>query len=433
VPILRVAGRRFSNLAEFVHGGGRWASAGKHQHRSQNILVVVQVALALVMLVSSGLMIRTFQNLRSVEPGFTDPATIQAVRIAMPNALSAEPERVPLIQRQILERLAAIPGVTSAAYIDGLPTEGAGGGGVIVAPQDRTYESGELPPTRRLKSISPGLLQTLGTPFLAGRDFDWVELYNQRNVALVSESFARETWNSVDGALGKRIRVGTDGPWQEVIGVVADVYDDGPDQSAPPTVYWPARAHPFVAGGTFLPLSVAFALRSDRTGTESLVQDIRRAVSEAAPDLPIARVRTLAEVYEASMARTSFSLVLLGIAGAMALLISIVGIYGVLAYAVMQRQREVGIRIALGAAPRTVKRTFIYRGMILSGVGIALGAVIAAGSTRLMSSLLFGVMPVDAATFVAAAGFLAVAALFATYIPARRAAAVNPAETLRRQ
>jgi ABC-type antimicrobial peptide transport system permease subunit len=156
-------------------------------------------------------------------------------------------------------------------------------------------------------------------------------------------------------------------------------------------------------------------------------------VSEVTPDLPLAAVRTLAEIQQASMARTSFSLVLLGIAGAMALLLSIVGIYGVLAYAVMQRQREVGIRLALGAAPRNVKKMFVYRGMILAGVGIALGAAAAAGLTRLMSSLLFGVTLVDAATFLAAAKFLASAALLATYIPARRAAAVVPAETLRGQ
>jgi len=431
VPILKLAGRKFaSSLAQFIHGGGRWASAGRDQHRSQNALVVVQVALALVMLVSSGLMIRTFQNLRRVEPGFTDPATIQTLRISLPNSMGTEPESAVRMQEQIVERLAAIPGVRSAGYITVLPMEG--GTDAIVAPEDKTYAPGELPPARRIKWISPGLLQTLGTPLLAGRDFDWLELYSERNVALVSESFARETWRSIEGALGKRIRVGTDGPFQEVIGVVTDVYDDGADHKAPPTVYWTARQHPFVAG-TFLPLSVAFALRSDRTGTEGFFQDIRRAVSEVTPDLPITQVRALAEVHRASMARTSFSLVLLGIAGAMALLLSIVGIYGVLAYAVMQRQREVGIRLALGAAPRAVKRMFVYRGMILSGIGIAVGAVIAAGLTRLMSSLLFGVASVDAATFVAAAVFLAVAALFASYFPARRAAAVDPAETLRGQ
>jgi predicted permease len=427
-PILRVARHRFANLAEFVRGG-RWASAGRNQFRSQNTLVVVQVALALVLLVSSGLMIRTFQNLRSVEPGFTDPATLQTVRLAMPGA--TEPETLVRTQQQILERLAAIPGVTSAAYTVSLPMEGAASS--IVAAENETYESGELPPTRAIMGISPGLLQTLGTPLLAGRDFEWAELYEQRNVALISESFARETWNSVEGALGKRIRVGTDGAWQEVVGVVANVYHYGVDQEPPATVYWPARSHPYIAGGFYVPDSVAFALRTERTGTESMLADIRRAVAEVMPDLPVAEVGTLAQIYRdhPSMARSSFSLALLGIAGATALLLSIVGIYGVLAYAVTQRQREVGIRVALGAAPHTVQSMFVYRGMILAGIGIVLGAVVAALLTRWMSSLLFGVTPVDAATFVAAAAFLAVAALFASYLPARRAATIDPIETLR--
>ncbi len=217
-----------------------------------------------------------------------------------------------------------------------------------------------------------------------------------------------------------------------MIGVVADVYDDGPDKKAPGSVYWPAREHPFV-GSNYFPLSVAFAMRSDRTGTESFLRDMRQAVAGDAPDLPIVMVRTMTEVYAASMARTSFSLVLLGIAGGMALLLGIVGIYGVLAYAVMQRQREVGIRLALGAQPGAVERMFVYRGMILSGVGIGLGVVAAAGITRWMSSLLFGVKPVDGATFAAAAGVLVAAALAASYVPARRAAAVDPVETLRGQ
>jgi len=429
VPMLKLAGRKFSlNLAAFVNGGGRWASAGKSQHRSQNTLVVVQVALALVMLVSSGLMIRSFQNLRSVEPGFTDSATIQTVRVPMPDTMAAEPERAVRMEQQIRERLAAIAGVTAAAYIDQLPTQGAMN--VLVTPEDRIYGPGELAPTRPIHFISPGLLQTLGTPLLTGRDFEWTDVDSQRNVVLVSDSFARATWDAGESALGKRVRVGVDSPFQEVIGVVGDVYDDGADKKAPPIVYMPARQHPMVVG-TFTPTAVAYTLRTGRAGTESLLRDIRRAVSEVAPDLPIAQVRTLADIYAASMARTSFSLVLLAIAGAMSLLISVVGIYGVLTYTVMQREREVGVRIALGAAPGTVKRMFLYRGMMLAGIGIALGAAAAAGLTRLMSSLIFGVAPIDAVTFVAAAGFLAMAAFLATYIPARRAAAVDPAETLR--
>ena len=431
VPMVKLAALKEGwSLQPFLHGGGRWASAGKNQHRSQNALVVVQVGLALVLLVSSGLMIRTFQNLRGVDPGFAHPETIQTIRPLMPPAAIADPDRLVRMEALILERLSAIPGVTSAAYTDSLPMD-RGAGGVIVAAKDKTYPAGELPPTRTIKMISPGLFRTLETRLLAGRDSDWNEIYNQRNVVVVSESFARETWNTVAGAIGKSIKVGTTGSWQEVIGVVGDIHDDGADQKPPAIVYTPAREQQFI--GRSLPVSVAFMLRSNRTGTESFLRDIRQAISAASPDLPVASVNTVAALYKISMARTSFSLVLLAIAGAMALLLGIVGIYGVLAYAVIQRQREVGIRLALGAQPSAVTQMFVYRGVILSGVGIALGTVAAAGLTRLMSSLLFGVRPVDAATFAAAAGVLVVAALAASYIPAHRAAAVDPVEVLKAQ
>jgi putative ABC transport system permease protein len=430
IPIAKIARSKSArSLAESFRGGGRSLSAGRSQHRSQNALVVVQVALALVLLISSGLMIRTFRNLRNVQPGFTSPATIQSVRISLSAVDVPEPERVPRVQRDILDRLAAIHGVTSAAFVDSLPLEPFRQN-AIVAAEGKEYGQKGIPPTRTIKIMSPGALQTLGTPLLVGRDFTWEELYNQRNVAMVSESFAGGEWSTVEGAIGKRVLIGTSQTWQEVIGVVADVYDDGADRPAPPIIYWPARLQDFVVG-TLLPRSVNFVMRSDRTGTEGFVREIRQAVAEVMPGLPVFQIRTLREVYDQSMARTSFSLILLGIAGGMALLLGIVGIYGVLAYAVIQRQREVGIRLALGAQPANVTGMFIYRGMMLSGIGIAIGAAVAAGITRWMSSLLFGVTPVDAVTFAAAASVLVIAALAASYMPARRAAAVDPAQTLR--
>jgi predicted lysophospholipase L1 biosynthesis ABC-type transport system permease subunit len=218
-----------------------------------------------------------------------------------------------------------------------------------------------------------------------------------------------------------------------VIGVVADVYHYGVDQPPPPTIYWPAREQQLIAEvDPAVERSVAFALRSNRTGTESMIADVRRAVAEVNPVLVITEVGTLAQIYREhpSMARSAFSLALLGIAGAAALLLSLVGIYGVLAYAVVQRRREVGIRLALGAPPGSVTGMFVSRGMTLAGIGIAIGAAVAAGMTRWMSSLLFGVTPVDAATFATAASVLVIAALAASYVPARRAAAVDPVETL---
>jgi putative ABC transport system permease protein len=430
VPIAKLASPKFVvHLPEFIRSGTRWASAGKSQHRSQNFLVVVQVALALVLLISSGLMIRTFQNLRKVEPGFTAPATVQTLRISITPGQLAEPERVTRMQSEILDRLAAIPGVTSAAFVSTLPMDPFGANSI--APAEGKDYGNVAPPIRTIKFISPGLFKTVGTRLIAGRDLNWVEIYEQRNVALVSESFARQEWNSAENAIGKRIHVGVTGPWQQVVGVVADIYDDGADKKAAAIVYWPARTQEFMIGPPFVPRSVAFAIRSSRTGTESFLHDIRQAVSAVNPGLPLFQVRSLQEVYDQSMVQTSFTLVMLGIAGAMALLIGIVGIYGVLAYAVMQRQREVGIRLALGAAPGAVKGMFVYRGMILSAAGIVLGVAVAAGITRWMSSLLFGVTPIDAATFAAAAAVLVLAALAASYIPARRASIVDPVKTLR--
>jgi ABC-type antimicrobial peptide transport system permease subunit len=226
--------------------------------------------------------------------------------------------------------------------------------------------------------------------------------------------------------------VGNTPPWHVVVGVAADIYDDGADRAPSTIVYWPARQQQMITG-PLVPRSMAFVLRSRRTSTESFIRDIRQVVSAVNPDVPLSQVRSLREVYDQSMMRTSLTLVMLGIAGAMALLLGIVGIYGVLAYAVAERQREVGIRLALGAQPRAVTRMFVSRGMLLSGVGIALGTAAAAGVTRSMSSLLFGVTPVDATTFAAAAGVLVLAALAASYVPARRAAAVDPVETLRGQ
>jgi len=431
VPIAKLMGSRFaSSLPEFLRGGGRWASAGKSQHRSQNTLVVVQVALALVLLVSSGLMIRTFQNMRSVQPGFTDPATIQTFRISIGAAQVPEPLRVTQTQTDILRRLEAIPGVTSAAFVSNVPMEPTMS---AIAPAEGRDYGHQLPMPRTIKFVSPGLFKTLGTPIVAGRDLAWVEISEQRNVTLVSESLARDEWHSAANAIGKRIQVGIMGPWQEVVGVVADIHDDGADKKPSAIVYWPARLQQFMGGPPSVPRSMAFAIRSSRASTESFIHEIRQAVSAVNADLPIAQVRPLSEVYDQSMARTSLTLVMLGIAGAMALLLGIVGIYGVLAYAVAQRQREVGIRLALGAEPGAVKRMFVSQGMMIAGIGIAVGAAVAAGLTRSMSSLLFGVTPVDAATFAAAAGVLVVAALAASYIPARRAAAVDPVETLRAQ
>ena len=428
IPVLKFAGPRLSTV---LRGGERTASQSRERHRSQNALVVVQVALGLVLLVGSGLMLRSFKMLRSVAPGFSQPERVQTMRIAMPPSQVADPEAVTRMQKAILDKVAAIPGVASAAVVDGLPMDLSEQSSSPVSVEGQP-DNGGLPPIRRVKFVSPGLFQTLGVPLVAGRDFTWNEIYGRSEAAVVSENFAKQNWGEARAALGKRVREGTAGPWREVIGVAGDVYDNGANQPPAFIVYWPARvqlASMGVAG--YVPRSVAFVIRSGRTGTESFLKQIQEAVWSVSPNLPIAQVRTLGDVYEQSMRQTSFTLVMLGIAGAMALALGIVGIYGVFSYAVSRREREIGIRLALGARRSAVRRMFVQRAVALALLGVGIGLMAAAGATRLLSSMLFGIGPLDPLTYATVALVLVIAAAAASYLPARRAVRVDPAITLR--
>jgi predicted permease len=403
--------------------GARATTQSRERHRFQNGLAVVQITLALVLLVCSGLMIRSFDALRSVQPGFTNPEQVQMFRISIPAALVSEPERMVRMQNDILNKVAAIPGVTSAAFSSGMPMERPQSNSAVWI-EGQTFE-GQIPPIRRNKVISPGLFKTQGTPIVAGRDYTWSDIYESHRVAIVSENMAREVWGGAAAALGKRIDVGRSGQWSEVIGVAGDLYDNGVQAKPPGIVYSRASIDRFPARG------VTFAVRSNRTGTEGLLNEIRAAVWSVNPSLPLAQVRSLADVYGQSMARTSFTLTMLAIAGSMAMALGIVGIYGVISYTVSQRRREIGIRLALGAQQRAVRRRFVRQGFVLACAGVAAGLVMAIPMTRLMSPLLFRIRPLDAGSYLAAVVLLVAAAALASYIPARRASAVDPVEALR--
>jgi len=296
---------------------------------------------------------------------------------------------------------------------------------------DRTYSEGQIPPLRRFKFITPGLLKTMGNAIVAGRDFTWDDLYGKRPVALVSENLARELWQDPSAALGKRVRETLKSPWREVIGVVTDERDDGVDKKAPAFVCWPMLMEDFEGDRVMVQRTPAFMIRGSRTGTRGFIADVSRAVWSVNPNLPLASVRTLREIYDKSLARTSFTLVMLSIAGMMALLLGVAGIYGVISYAVSQRVREIGIRVALGARRQDVTRLFVGQGLRLAIVGIALGLAAAAAAMRLMASLLFGVSALDPLTYGGVSLGLVAAAVLATYVPALRAATVNPVEALR--
>lgn len=410
----------------------RGATQGAGQLRAQNALVVTQVALAFVLLVASGLMIRSFLALRAVTPGFTHAEWIQTVRISIPEALTPDAERVIRMQSEILSRLSAIPGVTAAGFASGLPMESEYRNGIVIAVEGKT-PADQIPPNRAVRNISPGLLAAQGSRLVAGRDFTWEDVAGQRRVAIVSDNMARESWGQPANALGKRIRNGRDGPWIEVVGVAENVYLDGVNQPAPVTVYFRVGVEPPVrpGGAAIVRRGVTFAIRSERAGTEALLREVTAAIHAVHPGLPLAKVRTLNDVYRRSMARTSFALVLLGIAGMMALILAIVGVYGVLAYAVGQRRREVSIRLALGAEPRALKWLFLRKGLVLNCIGGIIGLALAAVLSRWISSVLFGITPLDPLTYVASGVLIAAAAMTASYVPARQAASVDPMETLR--
>lgn len=426
LPVLKYASPHI--LDAIRGGGGRSISQSRERHRARGALVVVQVTLAMVLLVSSGLMIRTFQALRAVDPGFTRPHEVQAVRISIPESQVKEPKRVMRMEEAVLRRFEGIGGVSSVSIATSAPMEGGGANPVFVA--DLHSGVGALPPLRGMKYVSPGYISSVGSRLVAGRDLTWEEVYNLAPVALVSENMARELWRDPRAALGKRIRASVTHEWREVIGVVADLRDDGITRNAPTIVYWPLMQSNS-AGAIGAQRKVDLLIRSKRAGSIAFVQELQQALRTVNPNLPLANVRTLEEIYKRSMARASFAMVLLAVAGSMALILGVVGIYGVIAYSVSQRTRDIGIRIALGSSQQGVTRIFVRQGLILSGIGATCGLLAAFAVTRLMKSLLFGVSSVDPMTYAAVFAGLVVAALFASWLPARRAASVDPMETLR--
>jgi predicted permease len=347
----------------------------------------------------------------------------------IPETLVKEPVEATRMEEAILRKIETLSGVSTVALASGIPLEGGPSNPVYA--EGQSLPEGSVPPIRRIKYISPGYVSAIGSRLIAGRDLTWTDLYNRAPVALISQNMAREHWRDPRAAVGKRIRSTLREEWFEVIGVVADLYDDGIHQKAPTIVYWPLLKRNLTAARDNATRSVAYLIRTPRAGSAALRQEIRQAVVSVNPSLPVADVKTLESVYERSLASTSFTLVLLAIAGSMALLLGVVGIYGVVSYSVAQRTREVGIRIALGAPLPGVTGMFLRYGLTMSSIGTICGLTAAFALTRLMKSLLFGVSAADPVTYFAAGTALIFAVLVGVYLPARRAARVDPVIALR--
>ncbi|MBL8220786.1 MAG: FtsX-like permease family protein [Bryobacterales bacterium] len=331
------------------------------------------------------------------------------------------------MQHAILRKFEAIAGVEAVSISTGPPMEGSARNPLLVA--DRDYGQGTLPPVRLMRDVSPGFAQSIGARLLAGRDLNWDDLYGFRRVCLVTENLARELWGTPQSALGQRVRRDTNADWSQIVGVMSDIRDDGLNRDAPKAVYWPLLQGTVQRPG--VSRHVDLLIRSPRAASSSFIAELKRALAEVNPNLPLANVRTLETYYRRALARTSFTMILLAVAAAMALTMGIIGIYGVIAYSVSRRRRDIGIRIALGSSIAGVTRIFLREGLMVSAVGAVIGLIGALAAARWMESLLYGITPADPLTYALVFAALIAAATLASWLPARRAATVDPIETLR--
>ena len=416
-----------------LRGSSRTASAGRDRHRSQNVLVVSQVAMALVLLVCAGLMMRSFAALLSTQPGFSDPKHLQTMQVAILPSIASGPVSVTHMQNEIADKLAHLPGVSSVGYAADVPMDGLepNWNSILVKGRD-SWDAKSTVPMRLFNYTSPNYFHTMGSRLIAGREFTWDDVYGQRPVVILSENLARELFGSAQAAIGKQITYFQQMPWHPVIGVVEDARHNGVDAPAPAIVYWPTMM-PNLYGPEPLDAvrGVTFVVRSQRAGSESLTQEMQQAVWQINGELPVSGLRTMQEIDSKSLARTSFTLTMLGIAAGLALALGIIGIYGVISYSVSQRTREMGIRIALGAQKGKLRWIFVRSALTLAGVGVVIGLSAAAVVAQLMRALLFGVRPLDPLSFATMALVLVAAAALASYLPASRIFAINPADVLK--
>jgi putative ABC transport system permease protein len=412
---------------ELREGGARGGTTGKKRHRVRNALVVSQVVLALVLLVGSGLMFRSFVALMAVDPGF-DRDGILAVQVSIPPAEVAESRAVEELFRQLRERLGSQPGVVSVSAASTVPL----GGQINFMShglEDFPTGEGELPHMAHVTQVDPGYFETLGIPVVDGRTLGDGDAADGFRGLVVSRAYAERWWPGAS-ALGRRLSVlGGGGTW-EIVGVVEDVRHRGLQEDPEEILYVPT-----LTGGAAEPQVARTRELLVRVAGEPIafVPTVRREVRELNSHLPVSNPRSLEDVARASAAATSFTMAILGAASLVALLLGLIGIYGVVSYVVSQRTREIGVRMALGASGASVTRMVVGQGVGLAGIGVVAGLIIAFWASRLMDSLLYGVSSQDPVTYGLVGATLLVVAALASWLPARRAAAVDPATALRQE
>ena len=426
-PALEASATRISGALK--EGGA--AGAGREGGRIRRVFAGLEVAVALVLLVGAGLMIRSFVALQRIDPGF-DPRGVVTLEVSVTGTAQAEPGRRAVLYPQILERFRALPGVRAAGAINHIPIAGDIWGLPYLVEGRPIPRPGETP-TATYRAVMPGYFETMRIPILRGRDVAAGDTADAPGVVLVNEFLARRTWPGED-PVGKRIAFdgSDDNPaWLTVIGVVRNVvraeWSDEPEDEA----YLALAQRPALMNSRHPQEAYAsFVVRTDGDPA-ALAPSLRAAVRDLDPTLPVSAVQTMREVVWQANGRARFQTWLLAVFAAAAALLAAVGIYGVMSYAVSRRSREIGVRMALGARPGEVLRLIVGQGMGVAAAGAAAGLAPALVLTRLMRSLLYGVPPTDLATYAAVGGGVLAIALVASYVPARRAARIDPAAALR--
>jgi predicted permease len=422
LPMIRVLGR---NTAQTLRDGGRSATSGRGRHRVRNLLVAAQLSLAVVLLVGSGLMLRSFGNLRTVDPGFeADGVLTMGLSLGRVEGVEAQTAAVQFYT-DLLTQTRALPGVETAAVGNFLPLESGNMNGSNFDIESQPEEEGALPKVSMFVGISPDYFETLGVEILDGTAPTWTDVGSEAPRVWVSEEFVRQF---LDGpALGERIRFGSEEQWAEIAGVVEDVRVTGLTDDLLPLTFIPLQV-----GRWAIPdMTHGFLALRTGGGQAELAPTLRDLIRTLNPSVPITSVRTMEQIQSESMAETSFTLLILGIASGMALLLGAIGLYGVVSYAVSQRTQEIGVRIALGADRQAVQGLVLRQSVGTTVLGVLGGLLGAFVLTRLMEAVLFQVSSTDLVTFLSVPLVLAGISALATWLPARRAARVDPMQALR--